>query len=58
MSSYSDAGQSIPKVFAFTGSRMFDYSGLFSSEQLTSMIAMDLDHLDAEQEVLLVAAKK
>ncbi|WP_230641654.1 hydantoinase/oxoprolinase family protein [Vibrio campbellii] len=58
LSSYSDAGQSIPKVFAFTGSRMFDYSGLFSSEQLTSMIAMDLDHLDAEQEVLLVAAKK
>ncbi|MBC7003757.1 hydantoinase/oxoprolinase family protein [Photobacterium sp. BZF1] len=58
LSSYSDAGQTIPKVYAFTGSRMFDYSGLFSTDQLSSMMSMDLEHLDAQQDVLLVAAKK
>lgn len=58
LSSYSDAGQSIPKVYAFTGARMFDYSGLFSCDQLTSMMSMDLDPLDGSQEVMFVAARK
>ncbi|MGL4522050.1 MAG: hydantoinase/oxoprolinase family protein, partial [Bacilli bacterium] len=58
MSTYSDAGQSIPKVYMFTGSKINDYSGLLTLDQLKPVVNMDFEYIAPQQEIIVLAVKK
>ncbi|WP_099224212.1 hydantoinase/oxoprolinase family protein [Listeria costaricensis] len=58
LSSYSDAGQTIPAIYVFTPSRMHDYSGLHDYEQLKSLLQLDTEFLKPDDELILVGEKK
>ena len=58
LSLYSDAGQTIPTVFALTKTKIFDYSGLFNVAQLVSVMDLDFQFVEPSSELLLVMVKK
>lgn len=58
MATYSDAGQSIPRIYLFSNGRMYDYSGLMTLEQLIPVVEMDLEFVPAEESLVLVAVEK
>ncbi len=58
LSTFSDAGQSIPAVYAIHSGKVFDYSGLQNSEQLLSMVEMDTQFVNNDSNLIMMVAKK
>lgn len=57
-SSYSDAGQSVPNLLVFTESKDYNYSGLVNKQQIIEMIKLDLEFVDPQMQLIVVAEKK
>ena len=51
---YDDGGERLPAVFLIAGARIFNLSGLLSSEQMISLAEVELQQLPADDEVMLV----
>lgn len=58
LSIYSDAGQTIPNMFLFTKSKMYNYSGLTSMDQFLSVLMMDLEFIENNIELMILLGKK
>lgn len=58
LSSYSDAGQTIPALHIFTKNRMHDYSGLHEFDQLKELLVMDTEFLEQADEIIIIGEKK
>lgn len=56
MSTYSDAGKTIPKLYLFANHQHYDYSGLINEEQVYTMIQMDMENIK-EDEILMFTAE-
>lgn len=52
---YSDANASIPKVFAFYREKMLDLTGMQTKAQLLSILDVETETLQPEEEILTVA---
>jgi hypothetical protein len=57
MTQYTDAGATLPKTYLFFQQKMADLSGVISKEQLMSLVDMELEFLEDEQELIVVVAK-
>ncbi|MGL5796719.1 MAG: hypothetical protein ACRCYT_00810, partial [Cetobacterium sp.] len=58
LSIYSDAGQTIPNIYLFVKSKMYNYSGLASLDQFLSVLNMDLEFIQEDSEMILLLGKK
>lgn len=52
---YSDANATIPKVFLFYREKMLDLTGMQTKDQLMSMIELETERLDGEEQWIAVA---
>ncbi|NGZ74943.1 hydantoinase/oxoprolinase family protein [Saccharibacillus alkalitolerans] len=52
---YSDANATIPKVFLFYREKMLDLTGMQTKEQLMSIIDLETERLESEEEWIAVA---
>ncbi len=52
---YSDANATIPKVFVFYREKMLDLSGMQTAEQLYSILDLETQNLQPEEEIIAVA---
>ncbi|MFV0393041.1 MAG: hydantoinase/oxoprolinase family protein [Coprobacillaceae bacterium] len=52
---YSDANDTIPKVFLFYKEKMLDLTGIQSLQQMLSIIDVELEYVDNEDEILAIA---
>jgi hypothetical protein len=57
MTTYTDAGATLPKVFLFFGQKMSDLSGVQNKEQLMGLADMELEFADDDQRIIAVAAR-
>lgn len=55
---YGDGGERLPAVFLAAGPRIFNLSGLLTSEQILSLADAELQRLPADQPVLLVVGEQ
>ena len=55
---YDDGGERLPAVFLVAGPRIFNLSGLLSSEQVLSLAEAELQQLPAEEDVLLLVGQQ
>lgn len=58
MTQYTDAGATLPKTYLFFQQRMVDLSGVLSKEQLMSLLDMEVEFLDADDKLIVVAARE
>jgi hypothetical protein len=54
---YSDANATIPKVFVFYKEKMLDLTGIQTSAQLCSILDLETEAMDPEEEIITVAYK-
>jgi len=54
---YSDANATIPKVFVFYREKMLDLTGMQTAEQLYSILDIETEMLDDQEEIIAVAYK-
>ena len=54
---YSDANATIPKVFLFYKEKMLDLTGMQTAEQLYSILNIETEMLQPQEEILAVAYK-
>ncbi|MHC5217784.1 hydantoinase/oxoprolinase family protein [Enterococcus sp. LJL128] len=54
---YSDANATIPKVFLFYKEKMLDLTGMQTIEQLTSIMDVETENLEPDEEIIAVAYK-
>jgi len=54
---YSDANATIPKVFIFYREKMLDLSGMQTADQLYSILDLETENLNPEEEIMAVAYK-
>ena len=54
---YSDANATIPKVFLFYKEKMLDLTGMQTAEQLYSIMNIETEMLDPQEQILAVAYK-
>lgn len=57
-STYSDAGQSVPNLIVFTESQDYNYSGLVSKQQIIEMVKLDLEFVNPQNDLIIMAEKK
>lgn len=53
---YGTVGGQLPKIYVFFGERQLDLSGLVSSEQIKSVLDIELEGMQPATEIILVAA--
>lgn len=58
MTTYSDAGATLPKVYLYFGQKQVDLSGVTSKDQLLSLTNMDLEFVDGDMDIIVVATKE
>ena len=58
MTTYSDAGGILPKVYLFFGEKQVDLSGMTSKEQLISVVNMELEFIDEDSQIIAVASRE
>ena len=58
MTTYSDAGAILPKVYLYFGQKQVDLSGVTSKDQLLSLTNMDLEFVNNDTEIIVVATKE
>lgn len=54
---YSDANATIPKVFLFYREKMLDLTGMQTVEQLRSIMDVETENLEANEEIITIAYK-
>ncbi len=54
---YSDANATIPKVFVFYKEKMLDLTGMQTAEQLYSILDVETEMMEPEEEILAIAYK-
>lgn len=54
---FSDANATIPKVFIFYREKMLDLTGMQSAEQLNSILDVEIERLEDQEELIAVAYK-
>ncbi|MDO4345594.1 MAG: hydantoinase/oxoprolinase family protein [Eubacteriales bacterium] len=54
---FSDANATIPKVFMFYREKMLDLTGMQSAEQLNSILDVEIERLEPQEELIAVAYK-
>ena len=54
---YSDANATIPKVFVFYREKMLDLSGMQTADQLYSILDVETENLEPDEDILAVAYK-
>ena len=54
---FSDANATIPKVFLFYKEKMLDLTGMQTIEQLTSIMDVETENLDKNDEIIAIAYK-
>lgn len=54
---YSDANATIPKVFIFYREKMLDLSGMQTADQLHSILDLETENLNPEEEIIAVTYK-
>lgn len=54
---YGTVGGQLPQLYAYYGEKQIDLSGLVSREQIGSVLDMELDGLDNDEKIIIVAAK-
>lgn len=57
MTTYSDAGAILPKVYLYFGQKQVDLSGITSKEQLLSLTNMELEFINDDTDIIVVATK-
>ncbi len=58
LSTYSDAGKTIPKVYLFANHQHYDYSGLINEDQVLAMIQMDMENIKTDEIIFFTAERK
>ena len=56
--SYGDGGERLPSVFLAAGARIFNLSGLLTAEHVLSLAEAELQHLPADEAVLLLVGEQ
>ena len=57
MTTYTDAGATLPKTYLFFNQKMSDLSGVLNKEQLMSITQMELEFVPEDKTIVVVAAK-
>ena len=57
MTAYTDAGETLPKTYLFFGQKMSDLSGVLNKDQLMDVMEMELEFMDDDKDIIVVAAK-
>ncbi|MHB9133571.1 MAG: hydantoinase/oxoprolinase family protein [Armatimonadota bacterium] len=55
---YGDGGERLPAVFLVAGPRVFNLSGLLSADQVLSLADAELQHLPAEEPVMILVGEQ
>ena len=58
MTTYSDAGAVIPKIYLYFNQKSVDLSGIMNKEQLISLAGMECEFIDDNTTIIAVAAKE
>jgi len=58
MTQYTDAGATLPKTYLYFKQKNVDLSGVYNMEQLLSLAEMELEFLDDQEKIIVVAAKE
>jgi len=54
---YSDANATLPKVFVFYREKMLDLTGMQTASQLYSILDIETENMEAEEEIIAIAYK-
>ncbi len=54
---YSDANATIPKVFVFYREKMLDLTGMQTAEQLYSILDVETENMQSDEEIIAIAYK-
>lgn len=57
LSQFSDAGKTIPEIYAISASRLFDYSGILDEQKLMEVMEMDFEYLNKDEPIVIIGAK-
>lgn len=57
MTQYTDAGATLPKTYLYFNQKSLDLSGVMNKEQLHSLAEMELEFVEADCDIIVVAAK-
>ncbi len=57
-STYSDAGQAIPGLYMFVNNKVFNYLGIVNYDELTQLMALDLEHVSRDADVTFMILPK
>lgn len=57
MTQYTDAGATLPKTYLYFNQKALDLSGVMNKEQLNSLVEMELEFVEDECDIIVVAAK-
>lgn len=58
MTIYTDAGGTLPKTYLFFNQRAANLSGVINKEQLKSLTDMELEFVDDDKNIIVVASKE
>ena len=57
MTSYTDAGETLPRTYLFFSQKMSDLSGVQTKEQLLHLAEIELEFTENDEDIIAVAAK-
>lgn len=57
MTTYNDGGAMLPKTYLCFRTKMVDLSGVLTKEQLLSLLELELEFVEADEQVLAIAAR-
>ena len=57
MTTFSDAGAVLPKAYLFYGQKQLDLSGMTNKKGLISLVKMELEFVDDNTAIIVVASK-
>ncbi|MCF7832930.1 MAG: hydantoinase [Candidatus Marinimicrobia bacterium] len=58
LTSYGDAGALLPGIYVLVGGRIIDMTGLIDEKQLTALLDIELQHIPADQVIVVIGVKK
>ena len=57
MTIYSDANETLPNTFVYFGQKSVDLSSISTKEQMLSILDMEIEYLDNEEDILVLCSK-
>lgn len=58
MTRFSDAGATVPKIHMYFGQKYIDLSGMINKKQILSLTNMELEFVDDDVDIIIVAIKE